>query len=203
MKRHFYAPLYAPKSFFAALSLSALLLVTPASAEDVDTSNHADTVSVRLSPYAAGLGAGAFAAVNGELANESEAFLKLSFVQSIQFGDHLAMGLDINWFAPGANWGGDMTVNYLMGNASFRPFIGAGAGFHSFDKEGQDFGQGLGPSGVVHVGLMLDVMDELQMRIRVPFYIVANKDQDRMVGMDVAFLLGKPPYAKRVKKLVY
>lgn len=199
MKRPFRAPLF---SLFAAFSLSALL-ITPASAEDVDTSSHADTVVVPLSPYTMGFGGGAFAAVNGELANESEAFLKMSLVQSIQFGNHLAMGLDINWFAPGANWGGDMTVNYLMGNASFRPFIGAGAGFHYFDKKGQDFGQGLGPSGVVHVGLMLDVLDELSMRIRVPFYLIANKDQDRMVGMDVAFLLGKPPYSKRVKKLVY
>lgn len=189
-------------TIFAALTVVAALAPS-ASAEDVDTSNHPDTVKVGLAPYSIGFGAGAIAAVNSELAQESEAFLKLSLVQSIQFGDHMAMGVDIDWFAPGANWGGDLTVSYLMGNAAFKPFIGGGAGLHWFDKSGQDFGQGLGPSAVVHAGLMLDVLDELQMRIRVPFHFIANKDQDRGIGVDVAILFGSPLRTKRVKKLVY
>jgi hypothetical protein len=94
-------------------------------------------------------------------------------------------------------------VSYLIGNAAFRPFLGAGAGFHYFDKAGQDFGDGLGPSAVAHVGLMLDVLDELQMRLRVPFPFVANKDQDRAVGLDVAVLFGSPLRTKKVRKLVY
>lgn len=188
-------------ALLAVLPFSALAPL--ASAEDVDTTNRADTVIAPLSPYTFGLGAGAFAAVNGELADESEAFLKLSLVQQVAFGRHFMMGLDADWFAPGGNWGGDLTVSYLFGEAAFRPFIGAGAGFHYFGKSGRDFGEGLGPSGVVHAGLLLDVLDEMQMRIRVPFHIVANKDQDRAVGLDVAVLFGSPLRGKKVRKLVY
>jgi hypothetical protein len=32
---------------------------------------------------------------------------------------------------------------------------------------------------------------------------VANKDQDRAVGLDVAVLFGSPLRSKKVKKLVY
>jgi hypothetical protein len=56
---------------------------------------------------------------------------------------------------------------------------------------------------VAHVGMVLDVMDEMQMRIRVPFHFVGNETQDRLVGLDVAFTLGSPLRNKRVKKLVY
>jgi hypothetical protein len=191
-------------SLFAFILVGALTALAPhASAEDVDTSNRADTVIAPLSPYSIGLGAGAFAAVNGELAEESEAFLKLSLVQQVAFGRNFMMGLDADWFAPGGNWGGDLTVSYLFGQAAFRPFIGAGAGFHYFDKSGQDFGDGLGPSAVVHAGLLLDVLDEMQMRVRIPFHFVANKDQDRAIGLDVAVLFGSPLRSKKVKKLVY
>jgi hypothetical protein len=194
---------FALPATFATCLAFALAAAPAARAEDVDTSNHPDTVRVGLSPYSIGLGAGAFSSVNGELAEASEAFLKLSLVQSLQFGDHLLMGVDVDWFAPGGNWGGDMTVSYLMGTAAFKPFIGAGAGFHYFDKPGEDFGQGLGPSVVAQVGMVLDVMDEMQMRIRVPFHFVGNETQDRLVGLDVAFTLGSPLRNKRVKKLVY
>lgn len=201
MKRQFPA-LPAFPVLLAAFCL-ATALAPRVSAEDVDTSSRPDTVRVNLRPYSIGIGAGSFASINSELADESQAFLKLSLAQSIQFGDHLAMGVDVDWFAPGGNWGGDMTVSYLMGTASFKPFIGAGAGFHYFDKAGTDFGQGLGPSVTAHAGLMLDVLDELQMRIRVPFHFIANEAQDRLVGVDVAFLFGSPLRTKRVKKLIY
>lgn len=197
MNRRFSAflPSLATFAFF-------VLAATSARAEDVDTSNRADTVKAYLSPYSIGLGAGAFASINSELARESEAFLKLSLVQSIRFGEHLAMGLDVDWFGPGGNWGGDMSVSYLMGTAAFQPFIGAGAGFHYFGS-GDNFGEGLGPSAVAFVGLQLDVLDEMSMRLRIPFHFVANKNQDRAVGLDVAFLLGSPVRNKRVKKLIY
>jgi hypothetical protein len=51
--------------------------------------------------------------------------------------------------------------------------------------------------------MLLDVMDEVQMRIRVPFHFVANRDQDRGMGLDIAILFGSPLRSKRVKKLIY
>lgn len=194
MKRHFQA-------YLTAFLLCAAL-APAAKAEDVDTSNHPDTVQANLSPYTLGVGVGAISAINGELAEESEVFLKLSLAQMVRFGRHLALGLDLDWFAPGNNWGGDMSLNFLMGSATFKPFVGAGAGIHYFDT-GEDFGQGLGPSGLLHAGLLFNVTDEMQARIRVPFHFVANRQEDRGIGLDIAILFGSPLRTARVKKLVY
>lgn len=189
-------------AFFAALAISTFL-VPAASAEDLDTSSHPDTVLHALSPYSLGIGIGALAAGNRELVDESEAFLKLSLVQSVHFRRFFEAGLDLNWLAPGNNWSGEATLSFMFGQAAFRPFIGGGAGIGYFDKEGQDFGQGLGVSATAHAGLMLDVMDEVQVRLRVPYTMVTNKDQDRTVGMDLAVLFGTSLHNKRVKKLIY
>lgn len=194
MKRHF-------RAYLSAFLLCAAL-APAANAEDVDTSNHPDTVRAYLAPYTFGFGVGAISAINGELAEESEVFLKLSVAQMVRFGRYLALGLDLDWFAPGSNWGGDMSLNFLMGSASFKPFVGAGAGIHYFDT-GENFGQGLGPSGLVHAGLLLNVSDEVQARVRVPFHFVANKQEDRGVGLDLAILFGSPLRSARVKKLLY
>lgn len=194
MKRYFPAPL-------PALLLVAALAQAP-KAEDVDTSNHPDTARAYLSPYAIGVGAGAISAINGELAEESEVFLKVSLAQSVRLGPALSVGLDLDWFAPGSNFGGDLTLNYHLGTGAFQPFVGAGAGIRYFDT-GEEFGEGLGPSGVVLAGLLFDVSDELQARVRVPFHFVANKHEDRGVGLDVALLFGSPLRAARVKKLRY
>lgn len=193
------------KRRFAAYLNAFLLcaaLAPAARAEDVDTSNHPDTVRAYLAPYTLGVGVGAISAINSELAEESEVFLKLSVAQMVRFGRYLALGLDLDWFAPGTNWGGDMSLNFLLGSATFKPFFGAGAGIHYFDT-GEDFGQGLGPSGMIHAGLLLNVTEEMQARVRVPFHFVANKHEDRGVGLDIAVLFGSPLRTARVKKLAY
>src|SRR5687767_14511224 len=100
MKRFSFA---LPRTFATLLAL-ALAGASAARAEDVDTGSHPDTVRVGLTPYSIGLGAGAFSSVNSELGSASEAFFKLTLVQTLQFGDHLLMGLDADWFAPGGNW---------------------------------------------------------------------------------------------------
>ena len=194
MKRQF-------RAYLSAFLLCAAL-APAASAEDVDTSNHPDTVRAFLAPYTFGVGVGAISAINSELAQESEVFLKLSVAQMVRFGRHLALGMDLDWFAPGTNWGGDMSLNFLMGSATFKPFVGAGVGIHYFDT-GDNFGQGLGPSGLVHAGLLFNVTEEMQARVRVPFHYVANKQEDRGVGLDIAILFGSPLRSVRVKKLVY
>jgi hypothetical protein len=186
------------------LALAALLgaaAATSARAEDLNLNEKPDTVQASIAPYSLGLGAGVVSAVNDELSNRSAAFLKLSVIQSIQFTDHVAAGLDLDWLLPGQNWGGDLTLDYLILTGAIKPFVGVGGGIRYFDKGA--FGDGIGASGTVHAGLLLDVMDEMQLRIRVPYHVVANKDMDQGVGIDVGFLFSSPLRTTRVKKLKY
>jgi hypothetical protein len=172
-----------------------------AMAEELNLNEKADTVQVSLSPYSIGLGAGVISALNDELSDESPAFLKMSLIQSINFQEHWNLGLDLDWLLPGKNWGGDLSLDYLLATGSFKPFIGAGGGFRYFEKT--DFGHDIGASGTVHAGMILDVLDELQLRIRVPFHIVANDAGDRGVGLDAGFLFSSPHRKTKVKKLNY
>jgi hypothetical protein len=173
-----------------------------ARAEDLNLNEKADTLQVSLSTYSWGLGAGVISAINDELSDRSAAFLKLSVIQSLQFTDHLAAGLDLDWMLPGQTWGGELTFDYLMATGAIKPFVGFGAGFRYVDKAGP-FGDNVGGAGSVHAGLMLDVLDELQLRIRVPYHVVANTTMDQGVGIDVGFLFSSPLRKTRVKKLKY
>jgi hypothetical protein len=172
-------------------------------AEELNLNEKPDTVVASLSPYSLGLGGGVLSSLNDELSDRSPTFLKLSLVQSIQFQDHWIAGLDLDWMLPGQSWGGDLTLDYLLATGGFKPFLGIGGGFRYFDKHGSDFGNDIGAAGTVHAGMLLDVLDELQLRIRVPFHVVANTAGDRGVGVDVAFLFSSPLRNSKVKKLKY
>ncbi len=172
-------------------------------AEELNLNEKPDTVVASLAPYSFGLGGGVLSSLNTELSDLSPTFLKLSVVQSINFQEHWIAGLDLDWMLPGQNWGGDLTLDYLLATGPFKPFIGGGGGFRYFDKKGSSFGNDIGASGTVHVGMILDVLDEMQLRIRVPYHVVANTAGDHGVGVDVAFLFSSPLRNTKVKKLKY
>ncbi len=191
------------KNHILTLATSIVLLGQSARAEDVNLSEKADTTTVSLSPYSLGFGTGVFSPINQELRDRSPAFLKLTIMQSISFADRWTAGLDMDWLLPGQNWGGELCLDYLMGAGAFQPFIGAGGGIRYFDKRGSDFGRDLGTSGTVHVGLLLDVMDEMQLRIRAPFTVVANDVGDRGFSIDVGVFFSSPQRTTKVRKLKY
>ncbi|HEY8376081.1 MAG TPA: hypothetical protein VIK91_06310 [Nannocystis sp.] len=183
----------------------ALALAAPSfvAAEDVNLSSRPETTTVALSQYAIGPGVGVLGAVSGDLTDISEQFLSLTLAQSIRFRENWDLGLDLDWWAPGNNWGGAMSVSYLFGSAAFRPFVGAGAGLRSLDYDGEPFGKGLGVEGLVQAGLFLDVLDNLQMRVRVPYRFIANSHRDQAAGLDVSLLFSSPLRKTRVRKLTY
>lgn len=183
----------------------ALALAAPSfvAAEDVNLSSRPETTTVALSQYAIGPGVGVLGAVSGDLTDISEQFLSLTLAQSIRFRENWDLGLDLDWWAPGNNWGGAMSVSYLFGSATFRPFVGAGAGLRSLDYDGEPFGKGLGVEGLVQAGLFLDVLDNLQMRVRVPYRFIANSHRDQAAGLDVSLLFSSPLRKTRVRKLTY
>jgi hypothetical protein len=191
----------ATTAFLPALAL--ILAAGAARAEDVNLNARPETTEVALSRYAIGPAIGVIGPVSGDMSEISAQFLSLSLAQSIRFRENWDLGLDVDWWAPGNNWGGTMSVSYLFGNAAFRPFVGAGAGLRSLDYEDENFGKGLGVEGLVHAGLYLDVLDNLQLRVRVPYRVIANSHKDQAAGLDVSLMFSSGMRKTKVRKLTY
>jgi hypothetical protein len=187
------------KAFAALLALAGQTVM----AEELNLNETPDTVQVSLSPYSFGVGGGVITSLNDELSDRSPAFMKLSLIQSITFAERFNMGMDLDWLLPGQNWGLDLSLDYLLATGSIKPFLGAGGGFRYFDKRGSSFGNDIGAAGTVHAGMLIDVLDELQLRIRVPFHFVGNTAGDRGVGVDLGILFSSPHRNTKVRKLKY
>ncbi|HEX2613112.1 MAG TPA: hypothetical protein VHO02_05940 [Fibrobacteria bacterium] len=191
----------AVAAFLPALALFAA--IGTAHAEDVNLTSRPETTTVALSRYAIGPGIGALGGVSGDMSTISPQFLSLSLAQSIRFRENWDMGLDVDYWAPRNNWGGDMSVSYLFGDAAFRPFVGLGAGLRSLDYKNEPFGDGLGVEGLVQAGVYLDVLDNLQLRVRVPYRVIANTHADQAAGLDVSLLFSSGMRKTKVRKLTY
>jgi hypothetical protein len=188
---------------YSSLFVLTGLLAGAASAEDVDLTERADTSIVSLAPYSIGPAVGVVGAVDGDMSQISQQFLSVSIAQSIRYREQWDLGLDLDWWAPGNNFGGNMSISYVFGNGALQPFVGAGAGIRSLDYEGEPLGKGLGVEGLVQAGLFLDVMDNLQMRVRLPYRFIANSHRDQAAGLDVALLFSSPLRKTKVRKLTY
>jgi hypothetical protein len=57
--------------------------------------------------------------------------------------------------------------------------------------------------GLVHAGLYLDVLDNMQLRVRVPYRFIANSHRDQAAGLDVALLFSSSMRKTKVRKLNY
>jgi len=167
------------------------------SAQDSSEKNATKTP---LRIYSGGLALGSSLAINGELKDESEQFLSVSFINSVYLQDHISIFFDVNWFAPGLNFASNLGFDFFMTRSGFRPFVGLGGGVQYFDKGGP-IGEDIGPSGTLHAGFLLDVTDRVQLRFRVPYYAVANHSRDHAAGLDVGILFSGR--FKNVKKLNY
>ena len=189
------------RAIFAVLFASSLSGL--ARAENLNLNAQPETTTVGLSPYAIGVGIGALMPISEELMDRDPAFLKLTLAQSLRFRDNIDLGMDLDWWLPGVNLGGSVNIDYLFGKGAFRPFIGAGVGMQYVDHPSYKFGDNFGIQGVGHVGMYFDVLDELQLRIRAPFHMVANLDMDQAAGLDIALLFSSPQRRTRVKKLQY
>ncbi len=189
-------------NFRIALAFSSLCLFGISHGEDVNLKETPETTSVYLTPYAIGPGAGAVSALNSTLANKQAAFLKLSLAQTWRFQPHLDGGLDLDYWAPGSGFGALLNVNYVFGESGFRPFLGLGAGFQYVDED-LKFGKSVGVQGQAMAGVYIDMMDNLHLRLRVPFQIVANSNTDQLIGLDIALLFSLPQYNTKVRKLKY
>ncbi|NLP01964.1 MAG: acyloxyacyl hydrolase [Fibrobacter sp.] len=153
-----------------------------------------------LTIYSGGISAGAMIPLNNDLQDYSRSFMKLSFINQIYYREHIGIFLDVDWFAPRKNFGADLGFDFFLTSSDFRPFLGLGIGAHYFDKT-DEFGDNFGPSATIHLGFVLDVTESLQIRIRVPYHIVANETRDHAAGAEIGFLFSDR--FRKVKKLNY
>lgn len=188
-------------------SLAALLLALGLPfAQDISTGR--DSVEIRnplatkvaLNPYSAGLQVGALYALSDSLEAENQTLAKISIIQSFAANDHFNVNLDLDWLLPGTGFGGTVGFDYALLPEGFRPLLGAAIGLHYLDKGGK-FGDDFGPTAMGYVGFLLDLADQFQIRVRVPYMAVLNQDADQGVGLDIGFLVSSPQRRTKVQKL--
>jgi len=185
------------KTVFILLTTCSLFFHSAFSADPSEEGVKTTPVNV----YSGGIGGGSFFALNEQLQDESEQYLKLSFINSIYLHKSINLFIDVDWFIPGSNFGTDLGFDLMLSRSDFIPFIGIGTGAHIFNKAGNEFGEDFGSSATAHLGFLLDLSDRLQIRIRVPYKIVFNADKDQGVGLELGFLFSDK--FRRIKKLNY
>lgn len=182
------------------ISLAALLSMAAAWANDPSEKN---VPTSPLTIYSGGFGVGAFRSMSDELKENHKQFLKVSFVNTVFFKERIGVFIDADWLLPGPNLGADIGFDFQPATGDFRPFIGAGIGAHYFDKDKphDKFGDNIGPSATVHVGVTIDLSKSVQMRVRAPYHVVANDTKDQVAGIDIGFLFSNR--YRHVRKLDY
>lgn len=151
--------------------------------------------------YSGGITIGAFKSLSEELDDESSQYVKVSFNNLIYFRKQLHLFFDIDWFGLGNNYGGDFGFTYFFTNTDFRPYGGFGVGAHYFHRKGEDFGDNFGPSAKLQFGFLFDVAETFQIKMQVPYHIVANEYIDQGIGVEVGFMFSGRN--RSVKKLNY
>lgn len=157
-----------------------------------------------LTIYSGGLAIGAEVPINDSLRNEQRQYLKLSFTNMVYFREQISLFCDVDWLIPQHNLGLDFGFDFLVKQSDFTPFMGFGVGARYMDKDNdfeKNFGRDFGVSFTVHGGVLLDVTDALQIRLRVPYHAVMNESVDQTIGFDLGFLFSDP--YRKVKKLDY
>ncbi|KMQ52893.1 hypothetical protein CHISP_0114 [Chitinispirillum alkaliphilum] len=154
-----------------------------------------------LKIYSGGIGAGAMLDLDSEADAFSGQLFRLSFVNMWQFREHVALFADVNWFGPGRNFGADAGFDFLLSSSSLKPFLGFGIGAHHFESDEGSFSTDFGPSATLHIGFLLDITETVQVRMRLPYYVVLNEANNHGAGLDIAVMFTSP--LSRVRRIHY
>jgi hypothetical protein len=180
--------------------ITVLLMVFSVNAVFSADSSEEGVPTAPLMIYSGGISAGSVKALNEELSDQKEMFLKLAIVNNFSFRDNVSLFLDFDYFLPENNFGGDLGFDLYLSDSDLRPFAGIGCGAHYIDRDG-DFSENLGPSITAHAGLLVDLNENVSVRFRVPYHMILNEYRDHMVGLECAFIFSSK--FKNVKKLRY
>jgi len=154
-----------------------------------------ETPSGRLKIYSGGFSLGGCKPVSDSLEEFAESMGSLSFVNTFYFRENISFFWDLNWFFPKANLGSDLGLDIMLLTGDVRPFIGAGAGVQYFDKS-EKFSDNIGPSAVVHAGVVFELTDAVDVKVFIPYHVVLNKTRDQTLGVQFAIM-----FSNRFKKV--
>ncbi|MBN1984069.1 MAG: hypothetical protein JW795_21245 [Chitinivibrionales bacterium] len=145
-----------------------------------------------LTIYSGGVSIGAFMPMNHELESVSRQFLKLTFVNRIYFSPRSQLFIDADAFFPHTDLGLNGGVHFYFSDSQVRPFIGAGAGVHSFKRENSDFGSAIGPSATARAGVLLDVTESFMIECTGAYLMTGNHFHDNGIAFSLGFLFSEP-----------
>lgn len=180
------------------LLLIPLLITQVILAED---SSEKDVPTSPLSISSWGFSVGGMRALSKELKGDiSKNVLHLSLAGSFAIRDYVSLFIDATLIKPKTSYGGIIGADLFFSDTDFRPFVGAGIGGYVMEHSGE-FRDDFGPAITAHLGITVDLTENVTLRIRAPYHYVMNEYSDQTAGLDVAFLFSSK--YKHVKKLDY
>ncbi|MEO6097123.1 MAG: hypothetical protein ABIW76_16165 [Fibrobacteria bacterium] len=106
-----------------------------------------------------------------------------------EFKNHLAMEMDVLFYAPIA-FGGEANLLYLFGNSDFTPFAGGGLGVHYVFPDQGDMKmnnkQNFGPAANAQAGIIMFRTYNMNLVLRSSYHVVMNDDVDNGLTVDMA-----------------
>lgn len=121
--------------------------------------------------------------------DRSDRVFTLGWNNWFEFKNHLAMEMDVLFYAPIA-FGGDVNLLYQFGNTDFTPFAGGGLGVHYvFPDEGDRTDsqkQNFGPAANIQGGIIMFRTYNMNLVLRSSYHVVMNEDVDNGLSVDMA-----------------
>jgi hypothetical protein len=121
--------------------------------------------------------------------DKNQKIFTLGWNNWFEFKNHLAMEMDVLFYAPIA-FGGDVNLLYLFGNSDFTPFAGGGLGVHYvFPDEGDhkmNDKQNFGPAANAQAGVIFFRTYNMNLVLRSSYHVVMNDDVDNGLTVDMA-----------------
>jgi hypothetical protein len=177
------------------LSVAAAALVSSSFAAGGDPTEKGVAKS-SLKIYSGGVALGAVFPVSKAFKEDlGKTLFEASFINTWQFRDNVALFADVSWLAPGANYGLDAGVDFLMSTSSVKPFLGGGIGGHNFGDAG------FGASLTAHIGCAIDLTETAQVRLRAPYRVTFVDKPYHGFGVDLGVVFSSK--FNKIKKLDY
>jgi hypothetical protein len=152
-----------------------------------------------LSTYSWGPGLGYVYPLNKALKDE-RALLKLSFANTLFLGENISFFWNADWILFGRNIGLEVGFDYAWHLGRIHPFLGAGLGVYSYEKDNADILAESGPSLLGRTGVTIDLTKRIHLQLYAPYQIVFNQARDQLTGLGARLLFsGKYKHVRVLK----
>lgn len=126
--------------------------------------------------------------------NRPTQLIRLSWLNSWEFRDNLALNFDAVWSIPN-DIGGDLSLDYLFKKTDFTPFLGGGLGLHYVGDRGDSSysssHRSSGPALLGQAGVMLFRTYDIHVIAKAQYQVILNSDMDNGLVLDVGLVYQK------------